>query len=91
MSKLLLQCVWSETLPTDATGAVDVDGWWKAIEEKMIEAAVYYAATPIHLEADKIAPWIPPACRGIVVLNTEYLKGMHPHVKYLYQPGLQDT
>ena len=75
--------MWSETLPADATGAVDVVGWWKAIEDKMIEAAVYYTATPIHLEADKIAPWIPPACRGKVVLNTEHLKGMHPHVEYL--------
>ena len=47
------------------------------IENKIIEAAVYYAATPIHLEANKIAPWIPPACRAKLVVNTEHLKGIY--------------
>lgn len=75
-----MQCVWSESSPADTTGAVDVDEWWKKIEYKIIEAAVYYTAPPIHLEANKIAPWIFPACRGIVVVNTEHLKGMPVYV-----------
>ena len=44
-----LQCVWPESSPAHFAGAVDVDGWWKTIEEKIIEAAVYYTAPPIHL------------------------------------------
>ena len=69
--QFILQCVWPESSPADFTGAADIDVWWKTIEEKIIEAAVFYTAPPIHLEADKIAP-----CRARQVVNTEHLKGM---------------
>lgn len=43
--------------------------------EKMIEAAIFRSATVGKIEAQKIAPWIPPACRSATVLNSEIHKG----------------
>ena len=76
MSLLLFQCVWTENIHQEFTGAVDVDGWWRVIEENIVEASVFFAAQPMQIEAHTIAPWIPPACRAPTVVNTEFLKGI---------------
>ena len=69
-----MQFVWPDNRPANFTGEVDVDGWWRSIEEKIVEASLFHTATPMQIEAHKIAPWIPPACRGATVVNTELLK-----------------
>jgi len=45
------------------------------VEEKIVEASLFSAAAPMKIEAHRIAPWIPPACRGATVVNTELMKG----------------
>ena len=60
----------------DLSGEVDIDRWWKSVEEKIVEGSLFFAASPMQIETHKIAPWIPPACRGDTVVNTEFAKGM---------------
>lgn len=62
-----------------ASGEVDVDGWWSYLERKIIEGIVFKDTEPEKVEALRIAPWIPPACRGHVV-NTSV---MHANIKAL--------
>lgn len=57
------------------TGEVDVDGWWSEVDRKMLEAAAFRSATPGKIEVQKMAPWIPPACRSATVFNSEVHKG----------------
>ena len=52
---------------------VDVDGWWRYLERKIIEGIAFKDIEQEKVEALCIAPWIPPASRSHVV-NTEYLK-----------------
>lgn len=85
---IFLQCVWPDSISYHFTGVVDIDGWWKALEENIVEASVFTAAKPMPIEAHTIAPWIPPIARASTVINTELWKGTFPlllrkHISYL--------
>ena len=54
---------------------MDVDDWWTRVEAHMLEASIMSRTRQQAVEAHKVAPWIPPACRGQKVWNTEILKG----------------
>ena len=70
-----LQITWPSECRADTTsGEVDVDSWWSHIESKILEGITFKDIQMEKLEASRIPPWIPPACRGRVV-NTEHLKG----------------
>ena len=71
----LIQISWPDETPTDFTGEVNVDDWWQCINEGIIELSLFSRPGPAVIKADKIAPWIPPACRAPKVINTELLKG----------------
>ena len=63
--------IWEQ--PEAKVGPLDVDKWWREIESKILEAIVFKSTRVEPVVATRIAPWIPPSCRGEVV-NTEYLK-----------------
>ena len=65
--------IWKSDGDERVSDTVDIDTWWRAMESKMIEAAVYKDAKIEPIVAASIAPWIPPSCRGNVV-NTEHRK-----------------
>jgi hypothetical protein len=52
---------------------VDISGWWKGMDSKLLEGVVFRSGTVEPIFAEDIAPWLPPACRGKVV-NTEHKK-----------------
>lgn len=43
----------------------------------LIKTSLFIKAEPTSFIADKIAPWLPPACRAKKLLNTEFLKGIY--------------
>ena len=63
-----------ESASLDLHGQVDTDGWWSHLERLAIEAAVFKDTKLDPFVATDIAPWIPPACRSVVVFNTEFQK-----------------
>ena len=71
----LTQFVMLDSSPKDLSGEVDIDRWWRSVE-KIVEGSLFFAASPMQIEAHKIAPWIPPACQGDTVVNTEFAKGI---------------
>ena len=60
----------------DFPGDVDIDRWWRSVEEKIVEGSLFFAASPTQIETHKIAPWIPPVCQGETLVNTGFAKGM---------------
>lgn len=55
-------------------GTVDVDKWWRHVDSKIVEAAVFKSSTSEQVQVTDIAPWIPPSCRNSTIVNTEHLK-----------------
>lgn len=45
-------------------GTVDVDKWWRHVDSKIVEAAVFKSSTSEQVQVTDIAPWIPPSCRN---------------------------
>ena len=73
----LLQLQWpdlKDTTVTDSFGEVDADSWWSLLECSAIESAIFKDTKPRPFLATDIAPWIPPACRAPVIINTEFQK-----------------
>lgn len=70
-----MQFNWPVKISDDFNGVVDVDDWWGEIDQQIMEASLFSRATPTSIDAHTIAPWIPPACRGPRVWNTEVWKG----------------
>ncbi len=65
--------IWQDA---DTSGcSIDVDEWWKEVhvDAKILEAVIFKNARVEPVLANKIAPWIPPSCRGHVI-NTEQFK-----------------
>lgn len=50
----------------------NIDEWWREVACKILEAIIFKSAKVEPVLAAKIAPWIPPSCRGNV--NTEHFK-----------------
>jgi len=61
-----------------------VDEWWESVDMRIVEqiALSSNVKAPV-LRAEKVAPWIPPACRNTIVVNSERQKG---NVHFLYIP-----
>jgi len=51
---------------TDHVGdEVDVDEWWESVDMRIVEqVAISSNVNAPVLRAEKVAPWIPPACRN---------------------------
>ena len=73
MSYLLLQFLWPDGRAQSTD--VNIEEWWSTIDRKMVEAAAFSSAKQESIQANQIAPWIAPACRGVTVVNSEVLKG----------------
>ena len=72
----ILQVQWPKELTEEnASGIVDIDGWWEGVEKKILEGVAFRSAVSVADEGHKISPWIPPACRAYTVLNAEVHKG----------------
>ena len=71
--------IWKSDGDERVSDTVDIDTWWRAMESKMIEAAVYKDAKIEPIVAASIAPWIPPSCHGNMV-NTEHRKSKNSQV-----------
>ena len=67
---LFRQLFWPEQ-DANTSGHVNPEGWWSDLECSAVEAAVYRDVHMEPINATDIAPWIPPICRGPVMLNTE--------------------
>ena len=58
----------------DIDGGVDIEKWWRYVDGKIVEAAVFRSSPSESIQVTDIAPWIPPSCRNSTILNTEHLK-----------------
>lgn len=68
------QVVWEQERDEHSVaGAVNIDEWWREIDSKILESVIFKSTRLEPVSATKIAPWIPPSCRGTVI-NTEHLK-----------------
>ena len=91
----LQQIVWSSVVAKEHTGEVDVENLWKEVDLVMVKGAAMAKSRPVKthpIDANKIAPWIPPASRNSTVFNTEMQKGESMHcirTKYLYVSHMQ--
>ena len=78
----ILQVQWPKELTEEnASGIVDIDGWWVGVEKKILEGVAFRSAVSVAVEGHKISPWIPPACRAHTVIH----KGKPTAYSYLNQ------